>query len=53
MEYLFEWCNNKSDWLSLIYCGILLANPLFDKIFIKKMIDIRHSNKVSIVMKIV
>jgi len=37
----------------LIYSGILPVKPRFDKIFIKKLIDIRHSKKVSIVTKII
>jgi len=37
----------------LIYSGILPVKLRFDKIFIKKLIDIHHSKKVSIVMKII
>lgn len=38
--------------IRLIYGGILLANVSFDKIFIKKLIDIRHLKKVTIGTKI-
>jgi len=39
--------------LRLIYGGILPVNLAFDKIFIKKLIDISHNKKVSIVTKFV